>query len=105
MANGGRRPGAGRKKGAKTKRTQEIAAKAVEAGVTPLEFMLNVMRDAKADFHDRFTAAVQAAPYIHPKLTSTNLSGDIKVSQFSDEQLAVIRAALAAAATVGSQGS
>lgn len=44
MARGGKRTGAGRKTGALTKRTQAIAAKAVEAGKSPLEIMLENMR-------------------------------------------------------------
>jgi hypothetical protein len=43
-ARGGKRPGSGRKKGSATKRTREIADRAAEEGITPLEFMLNVMR-------------------------------------------------------------
>ena len=48
MAQGGKRVGAGRPKGALTKRTQEIAAKAAKEGKTPLEVMLENMRH----FHD-----------------------------------------------------
>lgn len=43
-ARGGKRPGAGRKKGSLTKRTREIAEKAAEEGITPLEVMLDNMR-------------------------------------------------------------
>ena len=42
---GGKREGAGRKPGSKTKKTAEIALKAAEEGITPLEYMLNVMRE------------------------------------------------------------
>lgn len=44
MAAGGKRVGAGRKAGALTKRTREIAEKAVQTGKTPLEVMLENMR-------------------------------------------------------------
>lgn len=44
MAKGGAREGAGRPKGARTKRTREIAEKAALAGITPLEAMLQAMR-------------------------------------------------------------
>lgn len=76
MAHGGKRPGAGRKPGSLTKRTQEILAAAANDGVTPLEFMLQVLRDPGKTFEDRFKAAVNAAPYMHPKLQSVEHSGD-----------------------------
>ncbi len=76
MARGGRREGAGRKAGASTKRTREIADKAMAEGLTPLEFMLNVLRDEKLAFKERYAAAVDAAPYLHPKLANVQHSGD-----------------------------
>ena len=42
---GGPRKGAGRKPGAATKKTRLIAEEAMAEGITPLEFMLNVMRN------------------------------------------------------------
>lgn len=39
------------------------------AGLTPLEYLLAVMRSPKASKSARMTAAIQAAPYVHPKLT------------------------------------
>lgn len=57
MAHGGKREGAGRKQGALTKRTQEIAEQALASGKAPLEIMLENMRhfqkvavDAEATF-------------------------------------------------------
>ena len=44
MAHGGKREGAGRKPGAITKRTREIAEQAASEGKTPLEVMLDNMR-------------------------------------------------------------
>jgi hypothetical protein len=46
MARGGRRPGAGRKPGRLNKRTiahKQLASKAAEQGITPLELMLKRM--------------------------------------------------------------
>lgn len=81
MANGGARPGAGRKPGGKNKRTQEIAIKAAQEGATPIEVMLGAMRLAwdeaqkVDDFGERVKAAKaaadiakEAAPYVHPKM-------------------------------------
>lgn len=44
MGHGGSRVGAGRPKGAVTKRTREVADKAIAEGTTPLEVMLENMR-------------------------------------------------------------
>ncbi len=91
----------GRKRGSLTVRTQELLAEAVNKGITPLEFLLNVMRDEAADFKDRFEAAVHAAPYMHPRLATMQHTGAINVKDWTDEQLAAARAAyIAAAATV-----
>jgi hypothetical protein len=75
--HGGRRKGAGRKPGAKTKKTQEIAARAAEQGVTPLEVLLGAMRL----YHERgqialaCAAAKDAAPYVHPRLSAVAVGG------------------------------
>lgn len=44
MARGGKREGAGRKSGALTTRTREIAERAIAEGKTPLDIMLDNMR-------------------------------------------------------------
>lgn len=82
---GGKRPGAGRKPGSATAKTREIADKAAEEGITPLEYMLQIMR-RDSDHADekiqlareamRFEAAKAAAPYIHPRLASVEHSGE-----------------------------
>jgi phage terminase small subunit len=38
------------------------------AGLTPLEYLLAVMRSPTASKSARMQAAIQAAPYMHPKL-------------------------------------
>lgn len=43
-SHGGKRTGAGRKSGALTRRTREVAERAVAEGATPLEIMLQNMR-------------------------------------------------------------
>jgi hypothetical protein len=64
----------GRSKGTPNKSTQarkEIIEKAaVEAGITPLEVMLQTMRKAweENDYKVATAVAAQAAPYVHPKL-------------------------------------
>lgn len=79
MARGGARPGAGRKPGSVTTRTREIAEKAADEGITPLEYMLAILRNEAADPAQRFEAAKHAAPYIHPKLSSIEAKVDADV--------------------------
>ena len=76
MARGGKREGAGRPSGAVTKRTREAAEKAAEEGLTPLDYMLTILRDETADDKDRMWAAEKAAPYVHAKLASVEHKGE-----------------------------
>lgn len=47
------------------------AAAAVSAsGLSPLQYMLRVMRNPKADAERRDRMAVAAAPFIHPRLAN-----------------------------------
>ncbi len=64
---GGARPGAGRPKGSLNKKHAEMLASIAESGQTPVEYMLSIMRDDKADAKDRAWAAEKAAPYIHAR--------------------------------------
>jgi hypothetical protein len=75
VARGGARTGAGRKPGALTTKTREIAEKATAEGITPLDYMLSVLRDETAETAQRFEAAKAAAPYIHPRLAAVEHSG------------------------------
>jgi hypothetical protein len=72
---GGKRPGAGRKRGSKNTRTSELARKAAAEGITPLEYMLQRMRDETAEPAHRDDMAKAAAPYIHPKLANIEHTG------------------------------
>ena len=76
MAIGGRREGAGRPKGSVNQINLEARKKAVESGMTPLEYLLSIMRDEDSARNERIDAAKAAAPYIHARLNATTLSGD-----------------------------
>lgn len=101
MARGGPREGAGRKAGATTRKTREIADKANEEGITPLEVMLGTMRELwriadegnvvwpgddnesdgeiKTPLDYRLMAvevAQKAAPFVHAKLANVQVAGD-----------------------------
>lgn len=99
MPTGGKRAGAGRPKGAATeatKRRAELAQRALERGITPLEVMIENMEfarnqalaarkveDAKTEVSYRSlaqTAAKDAAPYVHPRLANIEMKSDVKVS-------------------------
>ena len=80
MAHGGPRPNSGRKKGSKNVKSIEIANRCAEEGITPLEYMLNIMRDPTQEFDVRMDAAKSAAPYIHPKLASVEQKVEAEVN-------------------------
>jgi hypothetical protein len=81
MARGGKRPGSGRKKGSvtpATKRRQDVALQALQEGKTPLDVLLEAMRDAYAlgGAIGAMQFAKEAAPYVHPKLSSIEAKVD-----------------------------
>ncbi len=91
---GGKRPGAGRPKGCKTKRRQEVAQRAVAEGITPIEVMLLAMREAvgRNEMAEAAKFAQMAAPYIHPRLQAIQHTGreggPIEVADMSRNDLA-----------------
>ena len=106
MAHGGKRTGAGRKPGAATKRTRDIADKATAEGLTPLEVMLKAMwahvDNNKLD--EAASIAKDAAPYMHAKLASVQHTGrnggpiqtvDVtRLKGMTDKELEVLERAL-----------
>jgi hypothetical protein len=95
--SGGARKGSGRPKGAATKKTRQIADDLAASGeITPLEFLLQVMRTTPEDLQAkhkkgdldtemylvaladlqrrRESAASQACPFMHPRLSSIEAS-------------------------------
>ena len=69
MPRGGVRPGAGRPK----KVSHETVLAAYGAGLSPLEYMLKVIRDETVDVLRRDRMAVAAASYCHPKVADSKL--------------------------------
>lgn len=57
----------GRQKGTPNKATAAKAAAVAASGLTPLDYMLMVMRDEQAPPERRDEMAKAAAPYVHPK--------------------------------------
>jgi hypothetical protein len=74
----GSRPGerrGGRQRGTPNKKTAlrnaAIAAAVSNPNVSPLEFLLSIMRDFQLPFELRIRVAQMAAPFVHPKPRST----------------------------------
>ena len=104
---GGKRSNAGRKKGSKGKRTEAQIAKAEAGGEMPLDFMLQVMRtpeltkagkESAISKARRYQAAKDAAPYLHPKLSSVEQTHKFDWSKVPLEQLKELERILSAAA-------
>lgn len=74
---GGAMPGAGRKKGSLNKKTVLIAEKAAANGITPLEVMIQAMREVynKEGAPAAVPFAKECAPYMHPKMANIELTG------------------------------
>ncbi len=95
MARGGKREGAGRKAGTPNSASAAREAEIKASGLTPLDYMLTILRDETKEDKDRMWAAEKAAPYVHPKLANVEHSGGIDVTTQTKEQ----RDAAVAAAT------
>ncbi len=92
-SHGGPRKGAGRKPGAANQKTREIADKAVQKGITPLEVMLEAMNALResGDLEKAAGIAKDAAPYIHPKLSSVEMNAKVTTKTL-DEELTALNA-------------
>lgn len=66
----------GRQKGTPNKSTTERMAVLLAGGQSPLEYMLQVMRDKTVEYPRRDEMARAAAPYMHPKLATTEIKGN-----------------------------
>jgi hypothetical protein len=86
---GGKREGAGRKPGSVARIDAEARRRAHGGGITPLDYLLSIMRDESEDKRERLDAAKAAAPYCHARLASTELSGPnggpIQTREITDE--------------------
>lgn len=49
----------------------------MEGGISPLEYMLGVLRDVEKPADMRFEAAKAAAPYMHARLAAVEHSGGL----------------------------
>jgi len=92
-SRGGARKGSGRKPGAANVKTREIADKAVQQGITPLEVMLEVMNSLRnaGELEKAASVAKDAAPYLHAKLSSVEMNATVKTKTL-DQELAALNA-------------
>lgn len=65
----GRKTG-GRQAGVKNKTNAQREAEIKASGLTPLDYMLQQLRNEQAAPEVRMWAAEKAAPYVHPRLAS-----------------------------------
>lgn len=99
---GGARPGAGRKPGTPNRKTVEVLEGALADGVTPVEYMLGVMRDEAADPADRKWAAEKAAPFVHPRPAPLQRTIEVDLPELSSaKDLATVTAAIVRATAAG----
>lgn len=94
MAHGGKRPGAGRKRGGANRKTREIADRAAQDGITPLEVMLAAMRAHHAEDRLDEAAAIakDAAPYVHPRLGAVVVKDDGARPIYLVERIEIVHA-------------
>jgi len=80
----------GRQKGTPNKASAAREAEVEASGLTPLAYMLAVLRDEEASTEDRRWAASHAAPYVHPRLAQQQFKGPdggnivVQVVRFTD---------------------
>lgn len=80
MARGGKREGAGRPPGVANKASIERQEEIAASGLTPLDYMISVMRNLTLDEAKRLDAAKAAAPYVHPRLAAIEHSGEVHMT-------------------------
>ena len=67
----------GRTKGVPNKVTAAKAQAIAESGLTPLDYLLDVMRNVTNEASVRIDAAKAAAPYCHARLSNVEFKGEI----------------------------
>jgi hypothetical protein len=81
----------GRKRGVLNKVTAEREAEIAASGLTPLEYMLGVLRDPDVHPLRRDDMAKAAAPYVHSKLATIAHTGPdggpVQIHDLTDDEL------------------
>jgi len=84
----GRKTG-GRKAGTPNRVTTAQRAELAASGLTPLDYMLRVLRDETEPPERRMWAAAKAAPYVHPRKSAVAVTTDAGMTH--EECLAQLR--------------
>jgi hypothetical protein len=66
-----------------TQKTQRLVEEMQAQGISPLEYMLAVLRDETAETGRRDEMAKASAPYLHPRLASVEATVDVS-DDFAD---------------------
>lgn len=80
----------GRPRGTPNKASAKREAEIEASGMTPLAYMLAILRDETASPADRMWAAEKAAPYVHPRLAQQQFKGPdggnivVQIVRFTD---------------------
>lgn len=80
----------GRQKGTPNKAPAERAAAIAASGLTPLDYLLSVLRNKKNALQARVEAAKAAAPYVHSRLATVEVTGkdggpmQVKIVRFTE---------------------
>ena len=74
----------GRQKGTPNRATAAKADEIAASGMTPLDYMISVMRDESATRAERMEAAAKAAPYVHPRLSAIEYTGPVEPEEDVD---------------------
>lgn len=88
--NGGKRPGAGRPKGSKNKRSLEIQERLDELGVDPIEGMAVIAMDPTTSPELKLSCYKELAQYVAPKRKAVDMNAtmdgsfSIEVVRFTD---------------------
>lgn len=62
-------------------RTAQFLDGVAASGMTPLDYLLSVMRDEAQPSAARLDAAKAAAPFVHPRRNAVTVEADIEVSR------------------------
>ena len=93
VGGGGKRAGAGRRHGARNRRTLARIAQHEESGKqSPLDFLIAAYHDEALPMRDRISAAMGAAPYHHARLSPLRVAPP--VTEMDDSALLALIAAI-----------
>jgi hypothetical protein len=80
MMDAKRKKTGGRRKGTRNKLTALREAEIAASGLTPLDYMLRVLRDENENMSRRDEMAKAAAPYCHPRLSTVDAKVNVSSS-------------------------